>query len=247
MDMKRFKILTLSLLLFSLVVTQAAAAQAVGNTTAAATTISPAAQTLSKAGNGVLDFNEVIHLVFLREAEKLERDVFTILSSMYPDSQLFGRIDDIEQGHADVMKYLLKQYGVKDPNVNDNLGVFTGELYGNFFSSTYRYLVGLGSLSELDAFYVSAYIEETNLLDIMQCPDAIVSQDNGIDDVSQCGMGYTHNVEIINVYHALIEGSKSDLRAYVQAIESVIGEGAYKAQAMSQQQLDEILGRDAHQ
>lgn len=189
-----------------------------------------------------LDFNEEIHMVFLRDAEKLERDVFTILGSMYPDSMIFGHIDDIEQGHTEVMKYLLKKFGIADPNVNDNLGAFTGDSFGKYFTATYRYLVGLGSLSELDALYVSAYIEESNLLYIMQCPQAILDQDNGIDSISQCGMAYTDNVEVLNVYHALLEGSKGNLRAYVGAIESVIGKGAYQAQLLPQVQVNEILG-----
>ena len=198
------------------------------------------------AGKGnvkaTLDSNEVTHLVFLREEEKLERDVFAILSSMYPESTVFGRIDDIEQGHTDVMKYLLQRYGIPDPNSNDNLGVFTGKAYGDHFKGRYRYLVGMGSLSELDALYVSAYIEELNMLDIMQCPQVIVDRDNGIDKLDQCGLAYTRNIEIQNIYHVLIEGSKEDLRAYIGAIETVIGKGAYRAQVMTQQQLEEILG-----
>ena len=190
-----------------------------------------------------LDNNEVTHLVFLREEEKLERDVFAILSSMYPESTVFGHIDDIEQGHTDVMKYLLQRYGIPDPNNNDNLGVFTGKAYGDHFKGRYRYLVGMGSLSELDALYVSAYIEELNMLDIMQCPQVIVDRDNDIDKVDQCGLAYTRNAEIQNIYHVLIEGSKGDLRAYVGAIEAVIGKGAYRAQVMTQQQVDEILER----
>lgn len=197
-----------------------------------------------RVGAGDLDFREVTHIVFLREEEKLERDVFTILSSMYPKSPIFGHIDDIEQGHTDVMKYLLDRYRIKDPNDNDNLGVFTGRIYGDHFTASYRYLVGMGSLSELDALYVSAYIEEFDLLDIMQCPQAIIDLNNGIDRVDQCGMAYTRNPEILNIYQALIEGSKDDLRAYVGAIEKVIGRGAYHAQVLTQQQVDEILSEE---
>ena len=193
------------------------------------------------AAANTLDFNEVTHVVFLREEEKLERDVFTILSSMYPESPIFGHIDDIEQGHTDVMKYLLDRFGIEDPNNNDNLGVFTGKAYGKYFTESYRYLVGMGSLSELDALYVSAYIEELDLLDIMQCPQTIIESNNRIEKTDQCGMVYTRNAEIRNIYHALIEGSKDDLRAYVGAIEAVIGNGAYRAQVLTQAQVDEIL------
>jgi hypothetical protein len=242
--MKLYKTVTVWILLLFLAVFQGASAKDTGESYVPGKAVNLSTRASGVISHRTLDFNEEIHLVFLREAEKLERDVFTILGSMYPNSMIFGHIDDIEQGHADVLKYLLKEYGVKEPNVNDNLGAFTGEAFGKYFTANYRYLVGLGSLSELDAFYVSAYIEETNLLDIMQCPEEILKQDNGIDSAAQCGMNHTDNLELLNVYHALAEGSKGDLRAYVDAIESVIGKGAYKPQALPQDLLDEILGRE---
>jgi hypothetical protein len=40
-----------------------------------------------------------------------------------------------------------------------------------------------------------------------------------------------------------LEGSKNHLRAFVGNIESVIGEGNYVAQYLTQEEVDEILGR----
>ena len=52
----------------------------------------------------LLDYNEKIHLFFMREEEKLTRDVYTKPGFMYPDSVIFGNIDDSEQRHATAVK-----------------------------------------------------------------------------------------------------------------------------------------------
>ena len=71
----------------------------------------------------------------------------------------------------------------------------------------------------------------------------IIEIDNGINDVSECGKVYTGKADIQRLYGFLLEGSKNHLRAYVRNIEKVIGEGNYKAQVISQEDVDEILGR----
>lgn len=181
-------------------------------------------------------------MVFMREEEKLARDVYTKLGTLYPDSVVFGKIDDSEQKHTDAVKNLLVGYGISDPSTNDNVGMFTGVEYGDYFTEKYKYLVNLASASELDAFYVGAFIEELDMMDIAQCPKVIIEQDNGIDDVSDCGLGYTDQKNIRSAYGSLLDGSKNHLRAYVRAIESIIGRGGYSAQVLTQDQVDEIIG-----
>lgn len=190
-----------------------------------------------------LDRNETTHLIFMREEEKLARDVYTTLSQKYPNATIFGNIDNSEQKHTDQVKQTLEGYGVADPNTNDNIGVFTGEDYGWYFAEKYSYLVDLGSTSELDALYVGAFIEELDMLDIVQCPKVIVESSNDISDVSQCGEIYTDNPDIQKMYASLLNGSKNHLRAYVGNIEAVTGEGSYVAQVLTQEEVDAILGR----
>ncbi|MFV9615984.1 MAG: DUF2202 domain-containing protein, partial [Gammaproteobacteria bacterium] len=59
----------------------------------------------------VLDYNERMHLVFMREEEKLARDVYLALGTMYPDSVIFGKIDDSEQRHTTAVKAMIENYG----------------------------------------------------------------------------------------------------------------------------------------
>ena len=193
-----------------------------------------------------LDKAEKHHLIFMREEEKLARDVYASLASMWPDSSVFVNIGEgSEQTHADVMRDKLEEYGLEDPNPETNnlpssLGVFTGEDYAAYFTDKYQLLINQGSQSELDALYVGALIEELDMHDIVNCPEVIVDTDNGISD---CGLHYTDEQPLINAYNSLLDGSKSHLKAYVGRIESIIGAGNYEAQILSQDEINEILGR----
>ena len=113
------------------------------------------------AGNGnrmidaesasTLDYNEKTHLVFMREEEKLARDVYIFLGSEWPESKTFGNIDDSEQRHTDAVRNRLKQFGITDPSTNDNPGVFTGKEYGEYFTGKYVDLTEWGARSEVEA------------------------------------------------------------------------------------------------
>ncbi len=189
-----------------------------------------------------LDSGEETHLIFMREEEKLARDVYLTLGDSYPSLKLFGKIDDSEQKHADTMKTKLVQYEIQDPSTSDAVGVFTGEDYGWYFTEKYGELVAWGSQNALQALYVGAFIEELDMHDIVQCPEVIVATDNGIDE-GECGMAYTDEKALIKSYGKLLDGSKSHLRSFVALIEKSIGEGNYVAQYLTQEEVDEILGR----
>jgi hypothetical protein len=190
-----------------------------------------------------LDFNEETHLVFMREEEKLARDVYLFLGAMYPDSSTFGNIDDSEQRHTDAVRERLLHYGIADPSSNDNPGVFTGEEYGDYFTEKYGELTAWGSRSELDALHVGAFIEELDMQDINKCPKIVQQLNDGIDSEYDCGLVYTDNDDIQRLYGALLDGSENHLRAYVRQIEAVLGEGSYVAQYLTQEEVDAILGR----
>ena len=194
-------------------------------------------------GSKTLDFNEQVHLEFLREEEKLARDVYITLGSHFQKLKVFGKIDDAEQRHTCSVCDMLGKYGIDDPNTNDNVGVFTGTDYGAYFVEKYQRLVEIGSVSPRDALHVGAYIEEMDMIDINYCPEEIVEQDNGINADTECGKVYTDNADLQRLYTSLVEGSKNHLRAFVRNIERREGVGSYQAQVLPQEQVDEILGR----
>lgn len=190
-----------------------------------------------------LDYNEQTHLEFMCQEEKLARDVYITLGMQYPEAIVFGNIVESEQRHVDAATAVYMKYGFPDPSTNNNPGVFTSETYGEYFTDTYNYLITEGANSELDAFYVGALIEELDMHDILFCPEEIIALDNDINDSSECGKVYTDKEDINTLYGNLLEASENHLRAYVNNIETIIGEGNYEAQYLPQEQVDAILGR----
>ena len=194
-----------------------------------------------------LDANESTHLTFMREEEKLARDVYLTLADMYPNSTVFQSIaEGSEQTHTDTMRDKLADFNLTDPNPNTNnlpgsIGVFTGEDYGSYFTEKFNLLVNWGANSELDALYAGAFIEELDMHDIISCP-TIITELKGISE-SECGLNYTNQNSLINAYNSLLDGSESHLRSYVGQIEAIIGVGNYEAQYLSQATVDSILGR----
>ena len=106
----------------------------------------------------MLETNERAHLV--REEEKLARNVYITLGLIYPHKKIFGRIDDSEQRHTSAVGDMLEKYGVDDPITNDNIGVYTGDRFGSYFTEKYIALVERGSKSALAALQVGALIEQ---------------------------------------------------------------------------------------
>lgn len=192
-----------------------------------------------------LDATEASHLTFMREEEKLARDVYLTLAELYPSQRVFSQIaTQSEQTHTDSMRDRLNQFNLPDPNPDTNnlpasLGVFTGEEWGWYFAEKFALLTSMGEESELAALYVGALIEELDMYDIAVCPQVMV--DRGFS--SPCGLEYTDERALQTAYSALISGSESHLRAYVGQIEAVIGAGNYEAQYITQEEVDAILGR----
>jgi len=190
---------------------------------------------------GTLDPAEETHLVFMREEEKLARDVYKTLGKTYPDLETFDQIDDAEQTHTNTVADLLDLYGIEDPSTSNQVGAFTGADYGSYFIEKYDLLTAQGEISGLEALYAGAYIEELDMKDIRFCPKVIQVLKDLLEE--DCGLVYTGEATIQRVYERLIDGSKSHLRAYVKIIEQTIGEGEYEAQVLPQDEVDDILGR----
>ena len=70
---------------------------------------------------------EVETLVYMREEEKLARDVYRTLFTRW-NLQIFNNIAGSEQVHMDTLAAMLASYAVADPVVNDSTGSFTNPL-----------------------------------------------------------------------------------------------------------------------
>lgn len=172
--------------------------------------------TESSVDTSTLDATETENLVYMREEEKLARDVY-ITSYETWSLPVFDNIAASEETHTTQVEDMIEKYRVTDPVVDDTVGVFVNpEL-----ASLYTTLVAQGSASSLAALYVGAAIEEIDMIDLQEAIDA------------------TDNADIQQLYENLMSGSRNHLRAYVGQIEDL---GiVYEAQYLTQEEVDTIV------
>jgi hypothetical protein len=173
-------------------------------------------------GTSVLDLpasdlsaDETASLLFMREEEKLARDVYNALYALW-GQPTFQNIAASEQMHMDEVKVLLDRYALADPALDP--GKFTDPT----LQALYDQLVSQGSLSLADALKVGAAIEEIDILDL------------------QTRLAQTDNADIRLVYNNLMSGSYSHLQAFVSVYTQQTG-GAYQPQYMTAEQYQAIL------
>ncbi len=154
-------------------------------------------------------------LVFMREEEKLARDVYDTLYEKW-GLNIFSNIAQSEQTHTEAVRDLLVKYNIADPVTDDTVGVFTN----TDLQALYDTLVAQGFESELEALKVGALIEDMDIYDLQKSQSEI------------------DNADIALVYGNLERGSRNHLRAFMSQIES--RGGTYEAQYITQEQFDEI-------
>ena len=117
------------------------------------TTIDPQAldSALTEAAQGVLSDAEVEGLLYMREEEKLARDVYLTLYEKW-EMPIFQNISDSEATHMEAVKTLIDRYDLADPAEDKAVGVFVDET----LQGLYDQLVAEGSQSLASALRVGA-------------------------------------------------------------------------------------------
>ena len=171
--MKRCKITVVFLVLFALIVTVPAVSEGAGK----------------NGRSQALTTEEAEGLLFMREEEKLARDVYNVLYNRW-GLQIFANIAESEQRHTDAVLYLLGKYDLDDP------AMAPGEFWDKCLQDLYDSLILKGLTSITDAIEVGVIIEETDIIDIKHLLDQ------------------TNKDDIIQVYNNLLDGSYSHLDAF---------------------------------
>lgn len=176
-------------------------------------------QNCSIISNGIIpSTNEIALLQFMREEEKLARDVYAVMYAQWAQP-LFNNIAQSEQTHMDQVKCFLDAYQLTDP-VQAHNGKFTHpEL-----QTLYDNLVQRGKSSRSEALRVGAMIEEVDIRDLQ---DAIAK---------------SSIAEVNTMYSNLMAGSENHLRAFVSNLLS-LGE-RYSAQVLAESTVTNILNGD---
>jgi hypothetical protein len=156
-------------------------------------------------------------LAFMREEEKLARDVYLTLHGIW-GTPVFANIATSEQQHMDAILSLLNLYKLPDPAA----GKLVGEFANTELQALYDALIARGKQSALEALLVGGVIEETDIEDL-----------NAAMETSRLS-------NIDKVYQNLLNGSYNHLRAFASNIQSLTGQ-PYVAQVVSQEIVDSIL------
>jgi len=147
---------------------------------------SPGLVTLSEA--------EIATLQWMREEEKLARDVYIELSAFYP-AKVFTTIAAAEQKHFDAIGAKLVLYGVADPALAD-VGVFSNPILQQHHDE----LLARGIVSYTEALNVGVVIEETDILDLQLAIDG------------------TGIAALDRTYQHLLNGSENHLKAFTKLL-----------------------------
>ena len=146
------------------------------------------------AGNGgpgvpTLTEVEVADLLFIREEEKLARDVYLFL---YDDfgKKIFVTIAASEQSHMDAVLVLLNKYGLEDPAYGKDPGEFENTILQGLYDDLIK------ACCNREALEAGVFIEETDIEDL-----GIAISDTDKEDIKK-------------VYGRLLEGSLRHLDAF---------------------------------
>lgn len=170
----------------------------------------------SKQVSATLTQAEEDTLLWMREEEKVARDVYLALYEVWGQS-IFDNIASSEQNHMDTILNKIDQYALVDPALP-----VIGEFSNQALQTLYNQLVAEGSESYVAALTVGATIEDMDINDLL------------------AAIAETDDLGLQNTYQNLLEGSKNHLRAFVGLLRN---QGVnYKPQYISQELFDAILG-----
>lgn len=140
---------------------------------------------------------EAATLGWMREEEKLARDVYRGLAERWPDIA-FKNIANSEQRHFDALGAKITQFALADPALAD-VGLFANDE----LQALYNNLVADGAQSYERALVVGATIEEVDIRDLLDALDA------------------TTNSSLRTTYQNLLAGSKNHLRLFVSRLQAL--------------------------
>lgn len=136
-----------------------------------------------------LSAEEAAALLYMREEEKLARDVYNQMYALW-GQPAFQNIAASEQTHTDEIKLLLDRYGLADPALDP------GQFADANLQALYNQLIAQGSVSLEEAMKVGVLVEETDIADL------------------QARLAQTDNADIQLVYNNLMNASYNHLASF---------------------------------
>jgi hypothetical protein len=151
----------------------------------------------ASAAESALSKDVAADLAFVREEEKMARDVYLALAERW-GLAMFSGISRSETQHMNAMLSLLNRYSLKDPVGSAPKGAFADSEIQGLYST----LVAQGRTSLVEALKVGAFIEDFDIVDI------------------RTRLAMNPPATISAVYQNLMRGSRNHLRAFVSQLTS---------------------------
>lgn len=148
--------------------------------------------------SAILTEDEKEALLFMREEEKLARDVYSVLAEKWLELAIFTNIAASEQNHMNAVLNLFDKYGLEDQAEEKMIG----EFYNENLQALYDDLVETGKKSLVDALNVGKTIEEKDIEDL------------------EYYLTLTYKKDITQVFKNLLDGSINHLNAFDRNLEN---------------------------
>jgi hypothetical protein len=146
-----------------------------------------------------LTADETASLTFMREEEKLARDLYAALDAKW-NLAVFKNITLSEDRHFDALGVLLSRYNVPDPAKTTKAGVYSDAS----LNALYLKLIAKGTISVKDALEVGVIVEKKDIEDL------------------KAALTKTTKPDITRVYTNLLNGSFNHLEAFETCLEILV-------------------------
>jgi len=140
--------------------------------------------------SGTVTETEGAGLLFMREEEKMARDVYVYMYDKYK-LPVFKNITKSENAHMSAVLRLIEGFKITDNSTNN-----PGEYKNTRIAELYNQLITMGNLSVIDALKVGVLIEQTDIADL------------------QKELLTVENASVKTVYTNLLKGSGAHLKAF---------------------------------
>jgi hypothetical protein len=148
-------------------------------------------QYLASLPLGTLTESEIADIQWMREEEKLARDVYLTFAEQF-GLAIFTHIAQSEQQHMDTVAVLMDRYGLADSLVANEIGVFGNPVLADLYAQ----LIAAGT-DVAAALTIGATIEDLDIVDL------------------QDALSHSDNTDVRFVWQNLMKGSRNHLRSFV--------------------------------
>ncbi len=176
---------------------------ALGLATAGAVAASAAPTSTTIATSVTADDDLAETLAYMRDEERLARDLYAAIAELYDGARPFSNITNSEDHHYDAVGVLLERYDIDDPSDGMSAGTFVDEE----LQAMYDDLLAEAETSLAAAYEVGITVEETDIDDL----EAALTADFP-DDVDA-------------VLENLLNGSENHLAAFTAAADGTTAAG----------------------